>query len=272
MRMRQKWTSEHCHQMEILFHTIIVRISYWGCSVSNLPHIWGKFLGRWEAGPYLTVYRQPVRDSKPDEFTWSFASSDVLASVLKGHRSNAKPGTVVPTAPSLRQAGTLVKRWLSCLSPFLLALFCSFLSNLRAPCYLFIVPEWIPIQAHALAIRPEGQRSYGYFQDRKQWERAKKGVKTSGVYIRVPSARTITRGLQDLEYKVVIRAVPLPGGTRGKEPACRCRRRETQVRSLGWEDPLEEEVATHSSILPVESHGQKGPEGLQSMGSQWLSN
>ena len=24
---------------------------------------------------------------------------------------------------------------------------------------------------------------------------------------------------------------------------------ETQVRSLGWEDPLEEEVATHSSIL-----------------------
>ena len=26
--------------------------------------------------------------------------------------------------------------------------------------------------------------------------------------------------------------------------------RETQVRSLGWEDPLEKEMATHSSILP----------------------
>ena len=31
---------------------------------------------------------------------------------------------------------------------------------------------------------------------------------------------------------------------------------ETWVRSLGWEDPLEKEMATHSSILG-ESHGQK---------------
>ena len=30
---------------------------------------------------------------------------------------------------------------------------------------------------------------------------------------------------------------------------------ETRVRSLGWEDPLEKEMATHSSI-PGESHGQ----------------
>ena len=28
---------------------------------------------------------------------------------------------------------------------------------------------------------------------------------------------------------------------------------ETQVRSLGWEDPLEEEMATHSSILGLEN-------------------
>ena len=41
-----------------------------------------------------------MRDSKPDEFTWSFASSDVLASAMKGHRSSAKPGTVVPTVPA----------------------------------------------------------------------------------------------------------------------------------------------------------------------------
>ena len=35
-----------------------------------------------------------------------------------------------------------------------------------------------------------------------------------------------------------------------KEPACQVRRRlETQVGSLGWEDPLEKEMATHSSIL-----------------------
>ena len=32
---------------------------------------------------------------------------------------------------------------------------------------------------------------------------------------------------------------------------------ETQVRSLGWEDPLEKEMATHPSILLGESHGQR---------------
>ena len=32
---------------------------------------------------------------------------------------------------------------------------------------------------------------------------------------------------------------------------------ETLVQSLGWEDPLEEEMATHSSILPGKSHGQR---------------
>ena len=32
---------------------------------------------------------------------------------------------------------------------------------------------------------------------------------------------------------------------------------DTRVRSLGWEDPLEKEMATHSSILPGESHGQR---------------
>ena len=38
-----------------------------------------------------------------------------------------------------------------------------------------------------------------------------------------------------------------PGGTSGKEPACQCKRR--QVRSLGWEDPLEKGAATRSRIL-----------------------
>ena len=33
---------------------------------------------------------------------------------------------------------------------------------------------------------------------------------------------------------------------------------ETQVQSLGWEDPLEKGLATHSSILGKEFHGQKG--------------
>ena len=43
---------------------------------------------------------------------------------------------------------------------------------------------------------------------------------------------------------------------------------ETQVRSLGWEDPLEEEMATHSNILAWEISGTEEPGGFQSMGLQ----
>ena len=32
---------------------------------------------------------------------------------------------------------------------------------------------------------------------------------------------------------------------------------EMWIQSLGWEDPLEEEMATHSSILAGEFHGQR---------------
>ena len=43
---------------------------------------------------------------------------------------------------------------------------------------------------------------------------------------------------------------------------------ETQVRSLGWEDPLEEEMVTHSSMLAWEIPWTEEPGGLQSIGSQ----
>ena len=42
--------------------------------------------------------------------------------------------------------------------------------------------------------------------------------------------------------------------------------RETQVRSLGWEVPLEKEMATHSSILPGKSHGQRSLAGCSPWG------
>ena len=42
--------------------------------------------------------------------------------------------------------------------------------------------------------------------------------------------------------------------------------RDTQVQSLGWEDPLEEEMSTHSSILAWEIPRTGEPGGLQSMG------
>ena len=41
-----------------------------------------------------------------------------------------------------------------------------------------------------------------------------------------------------------------------------------RVQSLGLEDPLEEEMATHSSILPREIPWTEEPGRLQSMGSQ----
>ena len=43
---------------------------------------------------------------------------------------------------------------------------------------------------------------------------------------------------------------------------------ETQVQSLGWEDPLEKEMARQSSILAWEIPWTEEPGGLRSMGSQ----
>ena len=43
---------------------------------------------------------------------------------------------------------------------------------------------------------------------------------------------------------------------------------ETWVRSLDWEDPLEKEMATHSSTLAWKVPWMKEPGRLESMGSQ----
>ena len=43
---------------------------------------------------------------------------------------------------------------------------------------------------------------------------------------------------------------------------------ETWVRSLGWEDPLEEGVATHPVFLPGESPWTEEPDRLQSIRTQ----
>ena len=52
---------------------------------------------------------------------------------------------------------------------------------------------------------------------------------------------------------------------------------EAQVQSLSWEDPLEKEMATHSSILAWEIPWTEEPGGLQSRGLQrvgldWVTN
>ena len=59
-----------------------------------------------------------------------------------------------------------------------------------------------------------------------------------------------------------------PGGTSGKEPTCQCRRHKGHGWSLGQEDPLEEGMASHSSILPWRIPWTEEPGMLQSMGLQ----
>ena len=58
---------------------------------------------------------------------------------------------------------------------------------------------------------------------------------------------------------------PLPSASVEKNPPAK---QQMRVRSLGREDPLEESVATHSSILAWRIPWTEEPGGLQSVGSQ----
>ena len=62
---------------------------------------------------------------------------------------------------------------------------------------------------------------------------------------------------------VILRGVP--GGSDGKESACNA---GDLFRSLGWEDSLEKEMATHSSILAGRIPWAEEPGGPQSLGLQ----
>ena len=65
-----------------------------------------------------------------------------------------------------------------------------------------------------------------------------------------------------MNYLLVHCLLGYPGGSLVRIP------QETRVRSLGWEDPLEEGAATHSSILAWRIPWTEEPGGLQSMESQ----
>ena len=62
-------------------------------------------------------------------------------------------------------------------------------------------------------------------------------------------------------YRIGIKFIEIevfPGGSVVKKfPAIW----KSQVRFLGWKDPLEKETATHSSVLAEKSHGQRSLEG-----------
>ena len=65
--------------------------------------------------------------------------------------------------------------------------------------------------------------------------------------------------MSTIGYKV------FPGGSDDEESACNAR---DLVQSLGREDPLEKEMAAHSSILDWRISWTEKPGGLQSTGSQ----
>ena len=74
------------------------------------------------------------------------------------------------------------------------------------------------------------------------------------------SAKTfLDRGLEELML-----LKDFPGGSEVKNPPAR---QEMQVQSLSQKYPLEKEMATHSSILPGKSHGQRSMTGYSPWGS-----
>ena len=75
-----------------------------------------------------------------------------------------------------------------------------------------------------------------------------------------------------LPYLLIIYLLSLSlhfsSGASGKEPACQCKRYETQVPALSQKDPLEKVMATHSSIVAWRIPWTEEPGGLLSIGSQ----
>ena len=55
-----------------------------------------------------------------------------------------------------------------------------------------------------------------------------------------------------------------------KNPTAKAGDQGTQIRSKGWDDPLEKEMTTHSNILTWKIPRTEEPGGLQSMGPQEL--
>ena len=72
--------------------------------------------------------------------------------------------------------------------------------------------------------------------------------------------------LTDTQYYIYY-YYSFPGGSGGKESACSAGDTRDTRRSLSREDPLEKEMATHSSILAWEITWTEEPGRLQSMGS-----
>ena len=85
----------------------------------------------------------------------------------------------------------------------------------------------------------------------------------------IPGSQGDSLDLESLSIwpRVTLR-MDFPGGSVMKNPPVLQEPQEMWVRSLGWEDPLEEVMATHSSILAWRIPWTKGSGSLQSIGLQ----
>ena len=84
------------------------------------------------------------------------------------------------------------------------------------------------------------------------------------------SNASIFTSVYEVNFSIGNTFMGFPAGTSGKEPACQYRRHKRCGfdGSLGQEDPLEESMATHSSILAWRIPWTEEPGGLQLVGSQ----
>ena len=82
-----------------------------------------------------------------------------------------------------------------------------------------------------------------------------------------PQFKSINSSALSLLYGSGLTSIILgfPGGSEVEASACNA---GDWVQSLGWEDPLEKEMACHSSILAWRIPWTEEPGGLQPMGSQ----
>ena len=83
---------------------------------------------------------------------------------------------------------------------------------------------------------------------------------------------TSTEGHEAPSSQSKYTCVPRPPPSASPYPSIVAMHQETQVQSPGWEDPLEEEITTYSSILAWEILWTEKPAGLQSMGSQRIGH
>ena len=77
-----------------------------------------------------------------------------------------------------------------------------------------------------------------------------------------------TIAIKSCDFILLIKYLSFPAGSVLKNHLSKQEPQEMQIRSLGQEDPLEEKMATHSSILAWEIAWTEEPGGLQSMGWQ----